>query len=100
MYAPQYQDKLTYSNYLYYRTNITVNSNTPYSLNNGDYIYFYETRDDANRAVTDESIQPKYKITQGNIRANFNLTSTVSTYDSLNNNKSISVIDYVGGPLG
>lgn len=94
-FAPQYQDIKLYSNYLFYYCNFSKSKNTPYELQQGEWIKFYQKR------PTSPNDEPKYIIKEGQtIRATFDLSdNTSSSAGTLDTEKTIAEIGYVQGNL-
>ena len=85
---PSYKAVTTYSNYLYYTTNITVEKDVMYQLKSEEYVRIYLQRDDGD---------PAYTIQAGElVKCNFSLNATTAgTKGTLNSNLSISVMKEV-----
>lgn len=71
--TPQYNADTTYGNYLYYiakTSNITDNpigAGVPYKLAETEYIYFFETRDDAKAYINGDHSKAAYTLSPGTI---------------------------------
>ena len=85
---PSYKAVTTYSNYLYYTTNITVEKDVMYQLKSEEYVRIYLQRNDSD---------PAYTIQAGElVKCNFSLNATTAgTKGTLNSNLSISVMKEV-----
>ena len=88
---PSYKAVTTYSNYLYYTTNIKeVGKDVMYQLGSDEYIRIYLQRDDADDDFAYE-IKPNELV-----KCNFGLNATIAgTKGTLNSNLSISVMQAV-----
>ena len=85
---PSYKAVTTYSNYLYYTSNVKINKDVMYELDGTEKIEIYLQRNDTT---------PAYKIEKGElVKCNFDLNVTTgSTKGTLNSNLSISVMEEV-----
>ena len=88
---PSYKAVTTYSNYLYYTTNIKeVGKDVMYQLGSDEYIRIYLQRDDDDKNFAYE-IKPNELV-----KCNFSLNATTAgTKGTLNSNLSISVMQAV-----
>ncbi len=90
--TPQYKEDITYTNYLYYKVQLSneIPANTPYILQPGEEITFYETTQDydANNIYA--------KISAGTIvKSNISLETDTSNYLTLNAKNTISTLSPV-----
>ena len=136
LFAPDYRDVMNYSNYLYYiihLNNVTdgegnsvpkiIAANTPYRLEDGEYLYFYETKQDIWKAIDNgnslssrKPTNPQFSLNSGDaFRPSFDVMSNsdigivsgttieqlrfTKDLSSLNNGKQIAKIDYNRGSI-